>query len=43
MAGDLARATAAIGQGSPQVSHRRIADGGTHVKDQRRRARDADR
>jgi hypothetical protein len=43
MAGDLARAAAAMGQARPPVSHRRIADGGTHVKDQRRRARDIDR
>jgi len=39
MAGDLARAAAVMEQGRPPVSHRRIADGGTHVKDQRRRRR----
>lgn len=43
MTDNLARAAKAMEPGRPAVSHRRIADGGTHAKDQRRRARDVDR
>lgn len=43
MADNLARAAQAMEQGRSPVSHRRIADGGTHVKEQRRRARENDR
>ncbi len=42
MSENLARAARAMEQGRPQVSHRRLADGGVRVKEQRRRARDGD-
>jgi len=36
----LDRAARAMGQGAPRISHRRIADGGVRVKEQRRRLRE---
>jgi hypothetical protein len=38
MTDNLAKAARAMEQGQSPISHRRIADGGTHAKEQRRRA-----